>query len=615
MSNSPLHKFHIPVMGLGFTIDTPIKVAHYGIDSVVSIVDDDLIEKMRKVHSKKRNIPFDSISAKEEDFRAKRITEYLNMMKTIVEQNFENLKKSIGVRNGEFEKYISFLSDDAIVKNLYHTAIQKNYDLDEIREMISEHLYLGSIDVNIMTKVDKANFSHGKKLPFEFNDAHASLRGFANSNLNSSIVLSAGMNPRLYSYFENFADFFPDSNGNLKKKIILKVSDFRSALIQGKFLAKKGLWVSEYRIESGLNCGGHAFATDGFLMGPILEEFKIKREELIKTTHDILAVALKKKNKPFIDKPLDLKITAQGGVGTFEEQNFLLDYYQVDSVGWGTPFLLVPEATNVDELTLNKLCEAKEKDLYLSNISPLGVPFNSLRGNTKDIEKLEKAASGKPGSPCPKKYLISNTEFTESTICTASRQYQSKKLDEQNNILSEEEYSTQYEKIIDKSCLCVGLAASALQINNTADKIDGKGVLICPGPNLAYYSSIISLKQMVDHINGRLNIISRTDRPNMFIKELSLYLQYLENKVDEVEYPPTQNQIKYFDAFQTNLSLGIEYYEKLFSTTQEKIIDINFNPLKDLAKLEEEFDELRQKMIVKDLITTEMDVRLEITVA
>ena len=51
-------------------------------------------------------------------------------------------------------------------------------------------------------------------------------------------------------------------------------------MIQGNFLAKKGLWVSEYRIESGLNCGGHAFATDGFLLGPILEEFHQKKEQL-----------------------------------------------------------------------------------------------------------------------------------------------------------------------------------------------------------------------------------------------------------------------------------------------------------------------------------------------
>ncbi len=58
---------------------------------------------------------------------------------------------------------------------------------------------------------------------------------------------------------------------------MLKVSDFHSAAVQGKFLAKRGLWVSEFRIESGLNCGGHAFATKGQLLGPILEEFQQKR--------------------------------------------------------------------------------------------------------------------------------------------------------------------------------------------------------------------------------------------------------------------------------------------------------------------------------------------------
>ena len=54
------------------------------------------------------------------------------------------------------------------------------------------------------------------------------------------------MNPRLYGYIAHFDDFFPDANGYIKKKIILKVSDYRSAIIQGKFLAKKGLWISEY---------------------------------------------------------------------------------------------------------------------------------------------------------------------------------------------------------------------------------------------------------------------------------------------------------------------------------------------------------------------------------
>ncbi|WP_332912291.1 hypothetical protein [Algoriphagus boritolerans] len=49
------------------------------------------------------------------------------------------------------------------------------------------------------------------------------------------------MNPALYSYAEQFPDFFPNEKGEIKKRIILKVSDYRSALIQGKFLAKKRL--------------------------------------------------------------------------------------------------------------------------------------------------------------------------------------------------------------------------------------------------------------------------------------------------------------------------------------------------------------------------------------
>lgn len=47
MNYSTQHKFHIPVMGLAYTIDSPIKVARFGISSVISIVEDRLIEMMR----------------------------------------------------------------------------------------------------------------------------------------------------------------------------------------------------------------------------------------------------------------------------------------------------------------------------------------------------------------------------------------------------------------------------------------------------------------------------------------------------------------------------------------------------------------------------------------
>ena len=58
MTKYSSHTFHIPVMGLGFTIDTPLKVAKYGINSVVSIMEDHLIEEMRRVHSIKEKRVF-----------------------------------------------------------------------------------------------------------------------------------------------------------------------------------------------------------------------------------------------------------------------------------------------------------------------------------------------------------------------------------------------------------------------------------------------------------------------------------------------------------------------------------------------------------------------------
>ncbi|MCF6180835.1 hypothetical protein [Lutibacter sp.] len=564
--NKDPHTFHIPVMGLAFTIDSPIKIAKYGISSVISIVDDILIEKMNEFYTKKFKLPFNSISNKIEDYRAKRITSYLNTVDTIVKQKFEELKTSFVEKSSEFEKYLDLLPDFSKVKKDFVTYFETNDFKSNISKWIQNNLTPGSIDVNIMTKLDKLNYSKGKKLPTEFNDAHAALRGFANSNLHSSVVLSAGMNPRLYSYFENFQDFFPTKENSLNKKIILKVSDYRSAIIQGKFLAKKGLWVSEYRIESGLNCGGHAFASDGYLMGPILEEFKTNKDSLIAEVHSILVTALKNKGKHFPEIPLELNITVQGGVGTSEEHEFLLNNYNIDSVGWGSPFLLVPEATTVDSPTIKKLEKATEKDLYLSDISPLGVPFNSLKGNTNELIRDHKIANNKAGSSCPKKFLSSNTDYSEKAICTASRKYQTIKLNElKSKNLNSEEHTTNEQGITVKSCLCEGLANAALINNNIQQKGENNGVAVCPGPNMAYFSKEISLKEMIDHIYGKVNVIATNNRPHMFIKELSLYIDYFSNKVNEAKDSFTIKQEKYLTNFQNNLNDGITYYQNLFS--------------------------------------------------
>lgn len=562
------HTFHIPVMGLAFTIDSPIRVAQYGIDSVISIMDDDLIEKMTAFYAQKFKQPYEEISQKVEDFRAKRITNYLNLIDTVVTQKFESFKAELIETRSKLDDFMTTLPSSSHLKERLEELIASGKDnFHELQTTLNHYFHPGSIDVNIMTKLDKDNFKDHEQLPVIYNDAHSALRGFVNSTTNSSVVFSAGMNPRLFSYMESFDAFYPNENGQFQKKIILKVSDFRSAMIQGNFLAKKGLWVSEYRIESGLNCGGHAFATDGFLLGPILEEFKNKKQDLIQSAYGLLTSALTAKNKTLPNTQPDLKLTVQGGVGTAEEHQFLLDHYNMDAVGWGSPFLLVPEATSVDVQTRKLLAGAKPEDLYLSNISPLGVPFNTIKGTTNDFYKNQRIASGKAGSSCPKKFLALSKEYDPEGSCSASKKYQDKKieaLEETRNTISEQAYTKAYTSITEKSCLCVGLANPSLLEFGIPVKGQNQGVVVCPGPNMAYFSKEVSLKEMMHHIYGTKNIENHENRPNMFVKELELYLTYLTNQINDT-LEITAQQIKKWETFKTNLTNGISYYKSLFT--------------------------------------------------
>lgn len=567
----PAHNFHIPVMGLAYTIDSPIRVAQYGISSVISIIDDEIIEKMNSLYHKRNNFSYTEITNKIEDYRAKRITAYLDMVHDVVNVKFENFKQELSKSKEALHDYIDMLPNKSdLKKGLENLVEQKENFTENVRNFLETNLAPGSIDVNVMTKVDKDNFVKREQLPVMYNDAHVSLRGFANSKLSSSIVLSAGMNPRLYSYFESFPDFFPNELGALKKKIILKVSDFRSAMIQGNFLAKKGLWVSEYRVESGLNCGGHAFATDGLLLGPIMEEFKQKKNELIASAHQLMVNALTLKGISVPAQPLEMKITVQGGVGTAEEHEFLLENYQVDSIGWGSPFLLVPEATSVDQETRNLLSKSKSDDFYLSNISPLGIPFNTVKGSTNEFFKQQKIDKDKAGSSCPKKYLALSKEFSPEGICTASRKYQSvklKDLEEEKEDLTVQQYDKRKAKIHEKSCLCVGLVNSSYLESEIPIKGEKQGVVVCPGPNLAYFDKEVSLSDMVKHIYGNENVMHENNRPNIFVNELKMYVDYLKNEIEEFSDSFTNAQVKKWKTFKTNLIEGVNYYETLFAKT------------------------------------------------
>ena len=78
-----------------------------------------------------------------------------------------------------------------------------------------------------------------------------------------------------------------------------------------------------------------------------------------------------------------------------------------------------------------------------------------------------------------------------------------------------------FDKIVDKACLCEDLAAPALIDYNIENKRPLKST-VCAGPNIAYYKKIVTLKEMVSHIYGSINLIDDQKRPSLFVSELNI---------------------------------------------------------------------------------------------
>jgi len=597
------HTFHIPVMGTGYTADTPIRVAHLGISSVISLVDDLLLERLRSHYSKLYNISFEPISRSDDDGRAKRITAYLDMVSDIVHKRMEDVRKQSIFEKSEKRRYFELLPNSSSLKQRFLSILSMppSSDRDRMDKDLTADMKPGSIDVNIMVKLDKPNRNRsGNFLPDEFSDAKAALRGFALSKLESAIVFSAGINQSLYSYTSQFRDFYRDCNGKLKKRIIVKISDFRSALTQGKFLAKKGLEVSEFRIESGLNCGGHAFASGCQILPTILKSFKEKRQDLSNQLHGMVKTAYEKLGFEYPEEPQHAKVTVQGGIGNSGENQRMMDYYHMDGTGWGSPFLLVPEACPVDAQLRQRLAEAKSDDLELGNNSPMGVPFNTLKNSPAHINAQERIAMGKPGSGCPKGYVKIRHDYGEE-LCAASNKFQTKRLEEiEASDMSETDKAKARKAALEPLCICHQLGNSAL-IELGLARYKGAPQSICPGPNIAWYNGIYSLDQMIDHIYGRIDKnLESHERPHMFASEAMMNMNYLEAELSKSN---TAKEAKALLKFHTNLAEGIEDCGVVAESTPYQ--SENLNSLKEFVqKAKLHLDEIKQSIQEKIEILT-----------
>jgi hypothetical protein len=114
---------------------------------------------------------------------------------------------------------------------------------------------------------------------------------------------------------------------------------------------------------------------------------------------------------------------------------------------------------------------------------------------------------------------------------------------------------------------------------------------------MAYFSEVCKLDKMIDHIYGKTNIIKRDDRPNVFIKELGLYIDYLKKKSEEVEIPSMNKSLT---SFKANLEEGIQYYKNLFKNQENYFDKVKQQSLDALNYYSEELHKMFEQKVLEE---------------
>jgi len=156
------HHFFIPVMGTGFTLDTPLKVARFGIDSTVSLMDDELIEVMRSAWAPRLNESYAPIPGRGGEARVQRIREYLDLLQLGVSAQVEDLRRQPFTEDSDLTRYFRMLPPGDLRREWEAMLSERDpARRAALEEGLRRAVVPGSIDVNIMTTGGKDNQTSG----------------------------------------------------------------------------------------------------------------------------------------------------------------------------------------------------------------------------------------------------------------------------------------------------------------------------------------------------------------------------------------------------------------------------------------------------------------------
>ena len=156
---------------------------------------------------------------------------------------------------------------------------------------------------------------------------------------------------------------------------------------------------------------------------------------------------------------------------------------------------------------------------------------------------------------------------------------------------SAEEMQEAIDKMTEKNCLCTILGSTTLSVNGIENKHD-QGVTVCAGPNLQWFNKVTSLNEMVDHIYGRVNLISKPDRPNLFLQELKMYLSFYKEELEKLKIEKSKELERKIATFKKNLLEGIQYYKNLFAEIEERFKPMTINANLILDEVQQEIVQL-----------------------